>query len=94
MTIIVGARELKNRLGSYLRLAREGTRVVVTERGRPIAELRALEPASDLDVRLRRLATEGLISLPMVDQLPPRHRITMAGPPLSSTILEDRDDRL
>jgi len=94
MTIMVGARELKNRLGSYLRLARQGTRVIVTDRGRPIAELRALESASDLDARLQRLATEGRITLPSADRLPPRRRIAIAGPPLSATVLEDRADRL
>ncbi len=34
----VGARELKTRLGAYLRRARDGQRIVVTERGTPAAE--------------------------------------------------------
>lgn len=95
MAVIVGARELKNRLGSYLRLARQGTRVVVTERGRPIVELRALEPAtSELHAQLQRLAAEGLVTLPTVDRLPPRQPIRIAGPPLTTTVIEDRADRL
>jgi prevent-host-death family protein len=33
----VGVRELKNRLTSYLKLAKADREVIVTERGRPIA---------------------------------------------------------
>ena len=32
----VGVRELKNRLTYYLRRARKGEEVIVTERGRPV----------------------------------------------------------
>jgi antitoxin (DNA-binding transcriptional repressor) of toxin-antitoxin stability system len=36
----VGVRELKNRLSEYLRLVRRGERVLVTDRGQVVAELR------------------------------------------------------
>ena len=39
---LVGARELKARLGSYLRRVRQGQTLVVTDRGQPVAELRPL----------------------------------------------------
>lgn len=42
----VGARELKNRLGRYLRQVEAGDTILVTERGRPLAELRPLPPAA------------------------------------------------
>jgi antitoxin (DNA-binding transcriptional repressor) of toxin-antitoxin stability system len=45
----VGVRELKNRLSEYLRRVRDGERVLVTDRGIVVAELRppgALEPPS------------------------------------------------
>ncbi|MGI8785448.1 MAG: type II toxin-antitoxin system Phd/YefM family antitoxin [Acidobacteriota bacterium] len=35
----VGIRELKNRLSEYLRYASQGDRILVTDRGRVIAEL-------------------------------------------------------
>ena len=35
----VGLKTLKNRLGEYVRLAASGERVVVTDRGRPVAEI-------------------------------------------------------
>lgn len=36
----IGIRELKNRLSEYVRLARAGERVLVTDRGEIVAELR------------------------------------------------------
>jgi prevent-host-death family protein len=39
----VGVRALKNRLSEYLRRVRNGERIVVTDRGVPIAELRPPE---------------------------------------------------
>lgn len=35
----MGVRELKDRLSSYLRAAEKGERIIVTDRGRPVAEL-------------------------------------------------------
>jgi len=42
--ISVGIRELKARLGAYVQQARAGEVIVVTDRGRPVAEMRATEP--------------------------------------------------
>jgi antitoxin (DNA-binding transcriptional repressor) of toxin-antitoxin stability system len=58
----VGIRELKAHLSRYLREVEDGEVVLVTDRGRVVAELRApgvLTPraVSDLDRRLRDLAT-------------------------------------
>src|SRR5262245_49988787 len=39
---VVGARELKVRLGTYLRQVRQGRTLVVTDRGQPVAELRPI----------------------------------------------------
>lgn len=90
----VGARELKNRLGRYLRQVRTGETILVTERGRPVAELRPLPPAAlDLDTRLGELAAKGLIRLPTRRKSPTIPRVELPGPPLSRTIIEDREDR-
>ena len=90
----VGARELKNRLGRYLRQVQTGETILVTERGRPVAELRPLSPAArDLDARLGELAAKGLIRLPTRRKSPKLARLELPGPPLSQTIIEDREDR-
>ena len=60
----VGARELKDRLGHYLRQVKSGETVHVTDRGRIVAELRPSPPARDgAEEALRRLAAEGAITL-------------------------------
>ena len=93
----VGARELKIRLGTYLRRVREGESLVVTERGRPIAELRPLPaPEAGEDAKLVSLAAAGLISwdpgrpgLPNARRpLPGRSRS------LSRALEEERGDRI
>ena len=43
----VGVKELKNRLSAYLREVRRGRRVLVTDRGRVVAELRQASPVED-----------------------------------------------
>jgi antitoxin (DNA-binding transcriptional repressor) of toxin-antitoxin stability system len=63
----VGIRELKARLSAYLRDVAGGEIVLVTDRGRVVAELRA--PAdtpvreSDLDRRLREMASRVALSM-------------------------------
>lgn len=90
----VGARELKNRLGRYLRQVQAGETILVTERGRPVAELRPLAPAAlDLDARLQELAAQGFLRLPTRRPSLRISKVTVPGPPLSQTILEDREDR-
>ena len=37
--LVVGAREFKTRLGTYLRRVREGRILTITDRGRPVAEV-------------------------------------------------------
>jgi antitoxin (DNA-binding transcriptional repressor) of toxin-antitoxin stability system len=59
----IGVRELKARLSRYLREVQAGEVILVTDRGRVVAELRAPGPAaqseSNADRALRRLAETG-----------------------------------
>jgi prevent-host-death family protein len=43
---VVGTRELKTKLGTYLRRVREGDTFLVADRGRPVAELCPIKPTS------------------------------------------------
>ena len=59
----VGARELKTRLGTYLRQIQHGTTLIVTERGRPVAELRPLSiETHGEEARLDELVALGILS--------------------------------
>ncbi|HET7876421.1 MAG TPA: type II toxin-antitoxin system prevent-host-death family antitoxin, partial [Methylomirabilota bacterium] len=56
---VVGIRELKNQLSRYLKRVGEGERLVVTERGRPVA---VITPSSGAvaDRRVEALLRDGL----------------------------------
>jgi len=89
----VGVRELKNRLTLYLRRARQGEEVVVTERGKPIALIRPIHsdgPEVSRETRLARMAARGLVTLPTRRPLGRVRPVKVTGEPVSRTILQDR----
>ncbi len=93
----VGTRELKTRLGTYLRLVRSGKTLVVTDRGRPVAEIRPISLSGDpRRVALAEMAALGLVTLPKRKWRPARFRPVriLSGPPLSETLREMREDRI
>lgn len=63
----IGVRELKAQLSRYLRDVQAGETVLVTDRGRVIAELRSPSatpaPESELDRKLRRMAERGSLRI-------------------------------
>lgn len=62
---VVGARELKTRLGRYLNRVRRGDTIVVTDRSEPVAELRPISVAEDpTAMALAKLAATGGLTLP------------------------------
>ena len=94
MVQAVGSRELKNRLGTYLQRVREGVTILVTDHGRPVAELRPIaEGSTDLEERLGELAAQGLVTLRQRKGMAPFKAISIEGKPVSETIIEDREDR-
>ena len=95
----VGSRELKTRLGTYLRLVRDGARFVVTDRGRPVAELGPiLLQGDDLGERLYDLAAAGVIGQEISERKPlPKFepiQLRDSDPLTSDMIIDDREERL
>lgn len=90
----VGSRELKTRLGKYLRAVRGGATLVVTDRGEAIAELRPIAPDSgDVDARLDALAALGVVTRGSGEALPAFRAIRVRGEPVGETLVRDREDR-
>ncbi len=87
----VGIRELKAHLSHYVRLARQGERVIVTDRGREVAELRAVTP---LHPGLKELIDSGVVKWSGGKPSAFPHPIKIRGGPISDTVLELRDDPL
>jgi prevent-host-death family protein len=91
---VVGARELKVRLGTYLRQVRQGRTLVVTDRGQPVAELRPLSAATGDAAVLAGLEARGIVRRPTRNGLAPFRPIVARGEPLSTAVIEDREDRV
>ena len=90
----VGVRELKARLGSYLREVRRGRTIVVSDRGEPVAELRPIALAkSGRGAELDRLVALGHLTRTSKAALAPFRPIRRKGRRLSEAIVEDREDR-
>lgn len=94
MARTVGTRELKTRLGTYLRLVKAGRTLVVTERGRPVAMLSPLERGAEgVEAVLAEMAARGEVTLPTGRRPRPIRRAVVRGRPVSESLIEDREDR-
>ena len=95
--IFAGIRDLKNNLSRYLQRVAAGERILVTDRGRVVAELRPPETAPPL-FRYDQLVAEGVIR-PAREQGDPFENWPPPGvrplPPGTAQALidEDRDER-
>jgi prevent-host-death family protein len=85
----VGVRDLKNRLSHHLKRVRAGTRLTITERGRPIATLAPVEAPADR-AWLHKMVADGRAhwngGKPTGSKNPPRN----TGRSLSDIVIEDR----
>ena len=61
----VGVRDLKNNLSAYLDEVAEGTTIIVTERGKPVARLTSIDQPTS---RLADLVAAGVVQ-------PPQHSV-------------------
>jgi prevent-host-death family protein len=88
----VGVRELKNRLTTYLKLARADRDVIVTERGKPVAVIQGVGASTSRSVesRIAALAARGELTAPEHRLAPRVRRVTVAGRPLSEAIIAER----
>jgi prevent-host-death family protein len=86
-------RELKTRLGTYLRRVQRGQRLIVTDRGRPVAELCPITAEVGVDAVLTELEAQGVAVRPSRTGLPPFRPIGARGTSLSAAVVSDRDDR-
>lgn len=94
VTSIVGARELKTRLGRYLKRVRRGHSFIITDRHEPVAELRPLgQDSSPVDIRLAAMAALGVITLPSSRRLSAFAPLSSKGALASDLIRRDRDER-
>lgn len=90
---VVGARELKTRLGAYLRRVREGRTVLVTDRGEPVAELRPLPVSKSVSATLLKLSSTRAVTLPLSKAMLKFRPVRSTGRTVSDAVIEGREDR-
>lgn len=91
---VVGARELKTRLGRYLNRVRRGDTIVVTDRSEPIAELRPIGDVRDpAAAELAKLAAIGGLTLPTRQGLVRIEAARLMSGSGSAAVAADRDER-
>ena len=90
---VVGARELKVRLGTYLRRVRAGGTLLVTDRGQPVAELRPVPAVAGSDAVLAKLEAAGAVARPSKKSLPAFRPVVSRGRSAAAAVVEERDDR-
>lgn len=83
----VGVRDLKNNLSRYLDRVKDGEEVIVTDRGRPVARLSAMDHSTD---RLAELIAAGVVRPPKsTTRSRPERRIKPKGS-VSDLVAEQR----
>ena len=94
----VGVRELKDHLGHYLRVVRQGQIIVVTMRGKAVAHLVPISPPGEIGLppgveeRMWKLAAEGVLTWngsPF--QIPEPAGVNRGPGLLSDLVVEDRE---
>lgn len=87
----VAVRDLKNGLSEYLRRVKAGERLIVTERGRPVAEVSPIGSAGlTPEQRLDRLVEAGEVRRGRGGPLSDAPAVRVRGRAVSETLLEDR----
>jgi prevent-host-death family protein len=94
LMVIAGVRELKNQLPKYLEMVKKGGKVIVTDRGKPVAILHDL---STVDVNAGRdeiiafLAASGKVRLPEREGgIREFDGTILEGKSIRDTVIEDR----
>jgi len=85
----VGIRQLKNQLSQYLRRVSAGERVVVTERGRPLAII-APSTGTAADRRVEALVRAGLARWGGGKPRGARRPVRIRGRSIARTVIEGR----
>ena len=92
----MGLREANQQFSKAIKAVKAGWEVVLTERGKPIAVIKPLEPQEKQDAVIRRLEAEGILRSGAKSGKPMpiwRSPVRVKGKPMSQTISEERDER-
>lgn len=87
--------EAKNRLSAYLDLVRQGNRVIITDRGQPVAELAPIaHPRTAAAARLAALERKGWLQRGDKSRkrgIPKPIRVLVSRPSVADLLLRERE---
>lgn len=83
----VGVRELKSKLSHYIDLVQHGSEVIVTEHGKPVATLAAID---DLTNKLEDLVASGRLRPPLRPKNPIQKKAYAARTSVSDIVVGER----
>ncbi len=90
----VGLRQMNQQFSRYLKAVRDGEEILITDRGKPVAIVRPVVEANDLEDKLRHLELTGVLTRSVkLARIRRRPRVRVSGEPLSETISRMRDER-
>ncbi|MDH3444677.1 MAG: type II toxin-antitoxin system prevent-host-death family antitoxin [Deltaproteobacteria bacterium] len=89
----MGLREANQRFSRAIAAVKAGKDVVLTERGRPIAVIKPLDPNKDNRAVIRRMEADGILRPAVRPGLMPAWKpIRIKGRPMSETLREEREE--
>ena len=89
--IKVDLRETIMHFSKYMKLVRLGQKVVVTERGAPIAVIKPLVRKAGPEQRVRLLEEQGVLKRPSRSAIPSGSPIAIKGRSIADTVSEERE---
>lgn len=89
-----GVKEVRDHFTQYLKKVAHGEEIIVTERGRPVAMIKQVRRAMDLDEKLEFASIRGVIRLPEEQEPIQSHdKIKIQGTSLSEIIIQERQEK-
>mgnify|MGYP001607210329 FL=1 len=89
-----GVKEVRDHFTQYLRKVTHGEEIIITERGKPVAMIKQVQKAMNLDEKLEFASLRGIIRLPEEEgPIQPHNKIKIKGKSLSEIIIEERHDK-
>lgn len=92
----MGLREANQSFSKAMKAVKQGKEVVLTERGKPIAVIKPLNPKEDQATMIQRLEAEGILRPALKRGPMPKPTwkpIRVKGKPMSRTISGERNER-
>ncbi|MDP6626115.1 MAG: type II toxin-antitoxin system prevent-host-death family antitoxin [Nitrospinota bacterium] len=92
--IKIGLREANLRFSRYVNMVKNGKKVVLTDRGKPVAVIIPVSQKEETeDEKLFQLEEQGLLKRSAKGRFPFRKLITLPGKPLSKIVSEEREEK-